>query len=386
MMNVLSVCTNLPSEQNPLLGLFVLRRLEKMGELANVRALIPQPWFPVVRPRKINPPLKNPRIEIESSGMFYVPRIANHWNGHWMKRCVGQWLDSQEDKVIRNTVVDAHFGYPEGVGCFQAARERGLPVFITIRGLEVELFNTPSRGSQLLEALCEATGVIAVSHSLKAAAIKAGVPARQITVIPNGVDATTYCMGDKDQARADIGYRHAEKLIVSVGNLKPVKGHDILIRAIAEVKKQVDVRLVCVGGGVDSAWGNKLQQLVNELGLSDRVRFAGAKAPKEVADWLRAADLFALASRREGCCNAVLEALSSGVPVAVTDAGDNAVFVKNLVNGQTAPVDDPQSLANAIVNCLKRDFNFQAIADSVKDSCWSSVANEVIATFMSKLS
>ena len=379
-------CTNLPSEQNPLLGLFVLRRLEKMGELANVRALIPQPWFPVVRPRKINPPLKNPRIEIESSGMFYVPRIANHWNGHWMKRCVGQWLDSQEDKVIRNAVVDAHFGYPEGVGCFQAARERGLPVFITIRGLEVELFNTPSRGSQLLEALCEATGVIAVSHSLKAAAIKAGVPARQITVIPNGVDATTYCMGDKDQARADIGYRHAEKLIVSVGNLKPVKGHDILIRAIAEVKKQVDVRLVCVGGGVDSAWGNKLQQLVNELGLSDRVRFAGAKAPKEVADWLRAADLFALASRREGCCNAVLEALSSGVPVAVTDAGDNAVFVKNLVNGQTAPVDDPQSLANAIVNCLKRDFNFQAIADSVKDSCWSSVANEVIATFMSKLS
>ena len=143
---------------------------------------------------------------------------------------------------------------------------------------------------------------------------------------------------------------------------------------------------MCVGGGVDSAWGNKLQQLVNELGLSDRVRFAGAKAPKEVADWLRAADLFALASRREGCCNAVLEALSSGVPVAVTDAGDNAVFVKNLVNGQTAPVDDPQSLANAIVNCLKRDFNFQAIADSVKDSCWSSVANEVIATFMSKLS
>jgi len=386
MMNVLSVCTNLPSEQNPLLGLFVLRRLEKMGELANVRALIPQPWFPVVRPRKINPPLKNPRIEIESSGMFYVPRIANHWNGHWMKRCVGQWLDSQEGKVIRNAVVDAHFGYPEGVGCFQAARERGLPVFITIRGLEVELFNTPSRGSQLLEALCEATGVIAVSHSLKAAAIKAGVPARQITVIPNGVDATTYCMGDKDQARADIGYRHAEKLIVSVGNLKPVKGHDILIRAIAEVKKQVDVRLVCVGGGVDSAWGNKLQQLVNELGLSDRVRFAGAKTPKEVADWLRAADLFALASRREGCCNAVLEALSSGVPVAVTDAGDNAVFVKNLVNGQTAPVDDPQSLANAIVNCLKRDFNFQAIADSVKDSCWSSVANEVIATFMSKLS
>ena len=386
MMNVLSVCTNLPSEQNPLLGLFVLRRLEKMGELANVRALIPQPWFPVVRPREINPPLKTSRIEIESSGMFYVPRIANHWNGHWMKRCVGQWLDSQEDKVIRNAVVDAHFGYPEGVGCFQAARERGLPVFITIRGLEVELFNTPSRGPQLLEALCEATGVIAVSHSLKAAAIKAGVPARQITVIPNGVDATTYCMGDKDQTRADIGYRHAEKLIVSVGNLKPVKGHDILIRAIAEVKKQVDVRLVCVGGGVDSAWGNKLQQLVNELGLSDRVRFAGAKAPKEVADWLRAADLFALASRREGCCNAVLEALSSGVPVAVTDAGDNAVFVKNLVNGQTAPVDDPQSLANAIVNCLKRDFNFQAIADSVKDSCWSSVANEVIATFMSKLS
>ena len=385
MMNVLSVCTNLPSEQNPLLGLFVLRRLEKMGELANVRALIPQPWFPVVRPRKINPPLKNPRIEIESSGMFYVPRIANHWNGHWMKRCVGQWLDSQEDKVIRNAVVDAHFGYPEGVGCFQAARERGLPVFITIRGLEVELFNTPSRGSQLLEALCEATGVIAVSHSLKAAAIKAGVPARQITVIPNGVDATTYCMGDKDQARADIGYRHAEKLIVSVGNLKPVKGHDILIRAIAEVKKQVDVRLVCVGGGVDSAWGNKLQQLVNELGLSDRVRFAGAKAPKEVADWLRAADLFALASRREGCCNAVLEALSSGVPVAVTDAGDNQAIVSAPNCGRVVGTEDVSALGNAISECIESNFNCNEIAASVRDSTWPAVAKNVLSVFESNV-
>ena len=66
-------------------------------------------------------------------------------------------------------------------------------------------------------------------------------------------------------------------------------------------------------------------QLVKHSALCDY--FAGTLPPQEIAGWLQAADVFALATHREGCCNAVLEALACGIPVVTTPAGDNAVVV-----------------------------------------------------------
>jgi teichuronic acid biosynthesis glycosyltransferase TuaC len=355
-----------------------------MAELARVRALIPQPWFPLVKARRLDPPIPNSALPIDTADMFYLPGIGKRFDGRWMERCVERWLGQLDANWRENCVLDAHFGYPEGVGCYRLARRLGLPIFITLRGLEVELFKTASHGPQLLEALCNATGVIAVSHSLKAAAVEAGVPAEQITVIPNGVDNTIYHPGDKAMARRLIGYNSNRKLIVCVGNLKPVKGHDILLRAIAQSAPEVDLQLVCIGGGLSTSWGLRLQELATELKLGDRIQFIGAHSPAAVANWLRAADLFTLASRREGCCNAVLEAMSTGLPVAATDAGDNRILVNN--QGQIVPTEDPSALARAITQCLNQDFDQQAIAKSTENSTWAAVAQMVIDKLKTGLS
>ncbi|MGB7324025.1 MAG: glycosyltransferase [Rubripirellula sp.] len=333
----------------------------------------------MIRSRRTDPPACTENLTVDAGDMFYFPGVVKRLDGYWLERCVDRWLNQLDPALLCDAVLDAHFGYPEGVGCWRVAKRRGMPVFITIRGLEVDLFGRSSRGDQLLQALCEATGVIAVSHSLKAAAVTAGVPADQITVIPNGVDAATYSTGDQADAKSNISYEKTGKLVVSVGNLKAVKGHDILIRAVAHIQSDCDFQLVCIGGGVESAWGKSLQALANELGVQDRIHFVGSKPPNEVANWLRAADLFALASRREGCCNAVLEALSTGLPVVVTDAGDNAEYVQEPSVGRIVANENPVEFGYALSESLGGHYDRNWIAKCMANSTWSSVAKQVNA-------
>jgi glycosyltransferase involved in cell wall biosynthesis len=214
--------------------------------------------------------------------------------------------------------------------------------------------------------------------------MNAGVPSDQITVIPNGVNAAQFSPGDQKAAREAIGYSDARPLVVSVGNLKPVKGHDVLIRAVAHVAKQYEIRLVCIGGGVQSSWGRELQKLVRHLGIEDGVRFIGSKQPDEVVHWLRAADLFSLASHREGCCNAVLESLAAGTPVVVTDAGDNRTMVQSPECGTVVPTNDHEQLAKAIIQWLTKESDRNSISQSVRSFDWSNVGSKVVQLFCSR--
>ncbi len=184
-MRILSVCTNLPTTNHPQRGLFVHRRLEMLSKLAPVRALNPQVWFPGLRPKTVDAPVES-TFPIDARPMFYIPGIAKRLDGMWMARTVGSWLDSLPESVTKEAVLDAHFGYPEGVGCARAATQRRIPYFVTIRGLEVDLFQRGNVGKQLVDALNGARKVIAVSEFLRQAAISAGVDDAQVVVIGNG--------------------------------------------------------------------------------------------------------------------------------------------------------------------------------------------------------
>jgi glycosyltransferase involved in cell wall biosynthesis len=99
-----------------------------------------------------------------------------------------------------------------------------------------------------------------------------------------------------------------------------------------------------------------------------------------VAKWLQAADVFALATAREGCCNAVLEALAVGIPVVTTAAGDNSQFVRAGENGAIVPVDDVQATTDALKQCLGQKWNSTAISRTLVEQVgtWNEVAKRVI--------
>lgn len=378
-MQIRSICTNLPTSKFPLRGLFVEKRLLAMAQNAELRALNPQPYFPVLRGRTSDGDARGSQLDIDVRSMPYIPKYFKWLDGRWMARCVAQWLD--EAHLPNETILDAHFGYPEGVGVFLTAKKRKLPFFITIRGLEVDLFRVRSIAPTLIKALNAANGVIAVSHSLRRVAIEAGVKEKNISVIPNGVDTSLYRISEKSTARHELGLNGDSKIITCVANLKPVKGHKLLLRAFAQIQPSHKVKLFCIGDGISTSYGQELQQLAQELDIDDSVTLVGPQPPKQVASWLAASDAFALASYREGCCNSVLEALSCGLGVVATDAGDNREYVSQPHLGYVVPTGDVDTFANALDAALQQQFDKERVAASVAGLSWDSVGQQVLKYF-----
>jgi glycosyltransferase involved in cell wall biosynthesis len=315
--------------------------------------------------------------------MLYVPKVLKCMDGYWLYRSVlGKLRALKQDG--RLDVIDAHFGYPDGVGCVRAARELGIPVFITIRGVEVDQLQTSVIGYQVRRAIDQADGCITVSHSLKTLITSTGARAENVRVIHNAVDRHVFQNRDKAAARQRLNVAVDVPLIVSVGNLLSVKGHHTLISAFAELTAhKPKAHLVIIGGPMhEPQYPHELGAQCERLSVADRVTFAGKLEPSEVASWLNASDLFALASKREGCCNAVLEALACGAPVVTTPAGDNDWFVKDGDNGYIVPVGDCRAMAGALLAGIGRtDWDRDRISAGLQVGDWNAVAGEVLEFF-----
>ena len=239
---------------------------------------------------------------------------------------------------------------------------------------------------QLLAALGAAAGCISVSHSLRDLIVANGVDPQRVTVIPNGVNRRLFHPGAPAVARAELGIDPGVRLLVSVGHLLSVKRHATLIEATRRLRKEMEVKLVIIGGpSYEPDHPAALRKQVAEAGLEDVVCFKGALPPSEVARWLCAADVFALASAREGCCNALLEALAVGLPAVVTRVGDNAHFVRPGSNGALVDVDDAAGMHGALAEVLSRSWTREAISRGLDVGDWDSVGIRVLEFFGARL-
>lgn len=139
--------------------------------------------------------------------------------------------------------------------------------------------------------------------------------------------------------------------IVTVGNIRRVKGHDVLIRAAASIAQRFPAATFSVAGEVlEREYFEELQQLVEELGLSDRFEFAGGI--RRLREYLAGVDIFVLPSRSEGFSNAIVEAMAASLPVVATDVGGNAEAVENGSTGIIVPPEDAEALASAMAELL----------------------------------
>jgi len=357
-----------------------------MSHLAQLHAVQPVPFFPIVRPLpdwSLVPARLEGDLKIVHAPMFYIPGLLKSLDGLWLYRAVMSRLSHLKGSGSVD-VVDAHFGYPEGVGALIAARRLGIPITVTLRGFEAEYLDKPLIGAQIRHVLKNADGLICVSHFLKELALHHGADPDRVCVIHNAIDRTTFFPADKIIARRELSLPHEAPIVVSVGHLVVRKRHHVLIEAFAELSKtHPDAILLIVGGeSFESGYPDRLQDLVSELGLNGAVRFLGNVAATDVAKYYHAADIFALGTQREGCCNAVLESLACGIPVVTTPVGDNEYFVKDGLNGYIVPVDDNAAMAKAIVDAVQRkDWNPFEISENLAVGDWDAVAADVINFF-----
>ena len=386
-MRILSVCTEFPGPDTPHRGLFIRRRLRALAAIEDVTFAHLRPWFPVVRPLHAHDAgADDGPLRVVRQPMFYIPGILKGLDGHWAAQAVrtaARALDAEQ----RIDVVDAHFGYPEGVGCVRVAMELDRPVFITMRGLERQILDHPWRARQLLHALHRCDGIVCVSQSLYDLAVENGIDASKVRVIPNAVERDIFCPGSQEEARQRLGLDTHSRLIVSVGMFEFRKGQHLLLEAFSNMRsKHPELRLALVGGRThERSYPDQIDRMVGELGLADSVFMPGPQPPSRVADWLRAADLFALPTYDEGCCNAVLEALACGVPVITTDVGDNAPQIDAPRRGLLIPPGDANSLTEAIATGLDRGWDRATIAHFGSDYTWDEVARRTSAFLHERL-
>ena len=176
-----------------------------------------------------------------------------------------------------------------------------------------------------------------------------GFRSKRIEVIENGVDLTKYGRpADARALRVRLGLDPERRYIANVARFHPVKDHPTLLRAFLEVSRaRADVDLLLVG---DGSLRGELEALANDLGVAARVRFLGVR--NDVADVLRAVDLFALTSVSEAASITLLEAMAAGLPVVVTAVGGNPELVRDGIDGLLAPRGDHHAIAAAMLRLL----------------------------------
>jgi glycosyltransferase involved in cell wall biosynthesis len=193
--------------------------------------------------------------------------------------------------------------------------------------------------------------VVAVSRGVAEDLRALSVPGERLHVIHNPLDT------ERVRKLATLGSIPPEleqaSYVIALGRLTEAKDYPTLLRAYADSQLHHSHRLVIVGDGEDRA---TLEAIVRQLGITERVLFAGALGnPYRV---LAGASLLVLSSRWEGYPNALLEALALGVPVVATDCRHGPrELLEGGRHGRLVPVGNPRALARAMVDECGRPAN-----------------------------
>ncbi len=186
--------------------------------------------------------------------------------------------------------------------------------------------------------------VIAVSRPLRNALVASGLRRDRCLMVQNGW-AAPYAFLDRAAARLELGLPVAAVAIGWVGRLSPEKGPDIALRAMNLVSHPDAILVVIGAGGEEPA----LRQLAHELGIADRLRWAGVIP--EAGRLMKAFDVFLLSSRTEGTPIALLEAMAAGT-VSVATAVGGVPDVLTAQEGWLVDRADPAEVAASIDEAL----------------------------------
>ncbi len=192
---------------------------------------------------------------------------------------------------------------------------------------------------------CEAENMIGKLAEL-------GADSHKIHRIYWGTDTHKYNPEQKStQIREELGIGESP-LIISSKPLEPIYNIESLIKSIPQVLRIVPyAKFVISGKGSREA---ELRQLTKSLDVSNNVLFTGFIPPEEFPKYLASADIYVCTSLSDGgLAVSTKEAMASGLPVIVTDFGDNGKWIENGKNGFVIPMKDPASLADRIVYLIQ---------------------------------
>ena len=190
-----------------------------------------------------------------------------------------------------------------------------VPIVLSIRR-DMRIHRRPTHALAYRFVIPLFTRVLAVSEEVRRCCIEVDhLRPERVETVYNGVEFPSLPLESRDACRERLGLSDFKEIVLTIGNIRRVKGIDIFLRAAANVcKSHPSAMFVVVGDNHDPVHFNELNELISELGISRNVLFYGPS--EDVGRFLAACDIFCLPSRSEGFSNALIEAMGAGVPCA----------------------------------------------------------------------
>jgi glycosyltransferase involved in cell wall biosynthesis len=210
--------------------------------------------------------------------------------------------------------------------------------------------------------------VTAVSDAVRQYCVQVdGINSTRVHKIYNGLNIERFA-NTRHRSRAG-------SLIISVGNIRRIKGHDIFIRAAAIVAKRFpQARFSIAGEVLEPEYFQELLILIDSLGLADRFHFEDGVT--DLPSFLAEAEIFVLPSRSEGFSNALIEAMAASLPVVATRVGGNPEAVEDGVTGLLVPSEDPDAMADALQELLSDSERSRAMGEAGRHLAIREFSNE----------
>jgi len=391
-MRILVFTSLFPNSKRPDFGIFILQRILHLAQrpAAFVQVVAPVPYFPSwIASSRWGKYGLLPREERVGNLSVYHPRYpllpGLLMPLHGLLMFLGSLLPVRRlHRQFHFDCIDAHYIYPDGFAAVLLGKVLGLPVVVSARGTDINVFPSfPTIRHLISWTLEKAVGIIAVSSSLKNAMIALGLPAEKICVIPNGVDTNRFHPLPQKEARRTLGLPEDGKIVVTIASLTEGKNHRLLLTAFAKIL--VDRRaakLFIIG---DGPLRPALEELIGKLRLEGNVMLIGAKPNEELALWYSAADVSCLVSSREGWPNVIMESIACGTPVVATRVGGVPEIICSSELGLLAE-QDSDSIAVALESAFEKTWDRDALALHAQSRGWNQVASEVEQYLSSRVS
>jgi D-inositol-3-phosphate glycosyltransferase len=305
------------------------------------------------------------------AGVRYDVVHAHYWLSGWAAELARRYWDAPFVQMFHTT---AHM---KNAVAAAADRETDLRLNVEKRLLSL------------------ANGIIAANPDERADLIwRMGVPTEKICTIPPGVDLDTFRPLDREACRAKLGIAPAERVVLFVGRIDPIKGIDTLIDAAELLADRQPLGLhptfVIVGGDLDDQGAPigplaRVAETVTSKGLASRFRLVGSQPQDQLPVFYSAADVVSVPSRYESFGLVAVEALACGTPVVASRAGGLRFTIDEGATGILVKPQSAPALAAGIEAILTDDRLRAAVAERARPSVerydWSNIAQQVMHVY-----
>lgn len=276
------------------------------------------------------------------------PEIPVEYLDPWLRIGNAAFVPDVGRRLQAFDLIHLHYPFIGAESVLVASALRHIPLLVTYHNRLEEshpikrvLFNGYTKTWERW-ILSRATLIASVNHDH----FHSLLPRHQDVEVPNGVDTSLFCPGNRAEARHAIGIDPRERVVLFVGALDQAHRFKNVPQLIEAVASLDDVTLVIVGGGDLLP---SLMEHVNRWGLTGRVRFIGSLGPSDLPAYYRAADVTVLPSNKTESFGLVLvESMACGTPVITTDLPGLHNIVKHQTTGLIVPPDHVSELKTAL--------------------------------------